>query len=99
MLPFDVVGFDLVQGASTLAALRTADTDKGITFGLLDARNTKLEDPATIAKTVLSFADRVPLERSYLSPSNGLEFQPRARAQEKLGVLVSAAKLVREEIA
>ena len=94
MLPFDVLGLDLVQGASTLAALREADVDKGIAFGLLDARNTKLEDPAAVAKTVRSFGDRVPLDRSYLCPSNGLEFLPRTRAREKLGVLVAAAKRV-----
>lgn len=94
MLPFDVVGLDLVQGASTLEALRKADVDKGIGFGLVDARNTKLEDPATLAETVRSFADRVPLDRSYLCPSNGLEFLPRTRAREKLGVLVAAAKRV-----
>ncbi len=96
MLPFDVVGLDLVQGAATLAALRTAETDKGIGFGLLDARNTKLEDPKAVAKTVASLGDRVPLDRSYLCPSNGLEFLPRTRARQKLNVLVAAAKLVTE---
>jgi 5-methyltetrahydropteroyltriglutamate--homocysteine methyltransferase len=94
MLPFDIVGLDLVQGASTLPALRRADVDKGIAFGLLDARNTKLEDPEAVAETVRSFADRVPLDRSYLCPSNGLEFLPRTRAREKLGVLVAAAERV-----
>lgn len=95
-LPFDVLGLDLVQGASTLEALRKIETDKGIAFGLLDARNTKLEDPKAIAKSVLPFADRIPLDRSYLSPSNGLEYLPRSQAREKLKVLATAAKLVRE---
>jgi 5-methyltetrahydropteroyltriglutamate--homocysteine methyltransferase len=95
-LPFDVLGLDLVQGATTLDALRKVDTDKGIAFGLLDARNTKPEDPMAVAKAAYGFAGRVPLDRSYLCPSNGLEFLPRTRAREKLKVLVYAAKLVRE---
>ncbi|TLZ53196.1 MAG: hypothetical protein E6K18_00890 [Methanobacteriota archaeon] len=96
MLPFDVLGLDLVQGASTLKALAVTDVEKGLAFGLVDARNTKLEDPKAVAKAVLAFKDRVPLDRSYLAPSNGLEFLPRARAREKLEVLVTAAKLVGE---
>ena len=96
MLPFDVIGLDLAQGASTIAALRTTEVDRGIAFGLVDARNTRLEDSKAVAKTVLSFADRVPLDRSFLCPSNGLEFLPRVRAREKLEVVVTAASLVKE---
>jgi len=95
-LPFDVLGLDFVQGAGTLAALRTMQTEKQIAFGLVDARNTRLEDPKVIAKAVLGFEGRVPLEDSYLCPSNGLEYLPRSRAREKLKVLVYAAKIVRE---
>jgi len=95
-LPFDVLGLDLVQGAATLDALRKVDTDKGIAFGLLDARNTRVEDPMAVARTAYGFAGRAPLDRSFLCPSNGLEFLPRTRAREKLKVLVYAAKLVRE---
>ncbi|MEK6851084.1 MAG: hypothetical protein AABY30_00955 [Candidatus Thermoplasmatota archaeon] len=98
-LPFDVVGLDLVQGAGTMDALRKVETDKGIAFGLVDARNTKLEDPMAVAKTIYGFASRVPLDRSYVCPSNGLEFLPRTRAMDKLKVLVYAAKLVREATA
>lgn len=95
-LPFHVLGLDLVQGASTLEALRGVETDKGIAFGLVDARNTKMEDPKAVAEQVLAFANGVPLDRSYVAPSNGLEFLPRANAREKVRLLVSAAHLVRE---
>jgi len=98
-LPFDALGLDLVQGKSTLDALRKVDTDKGIAFGLLDARSTRLEDPMAVAKVAYEFAGRVPLDRSQLCPSNGLEFLPRTRARDKLKVLVYAAKLVREATA
>lgn len=95
-LPFDYLGLDLVQGAATLDAVKRVDVGKGLILGLLDARNTKMEDPKVVAKQVLALADRVPLDRSYLAPSNGLEFLPRTKAREKLRVLVAAAKLVRE---
>ena len=98
-LPFDFLGLDLVQGASTIEALRRADVTKPMILGLIDARNTKMEDPKEVAKRALALRDRVPLDRSYLSPSNGLEFLPRAKAREKLAVLVAAAKLVREAVA
>ncbi|MBI4416175.1 MAG: hypothetical protein HY557_04240 [Euryarchaeota archaeon] len=97
-LPFDVLGLDLVQGSDTLAALRTVDANRGVAFGLVDARNTKLEDSRRVAEQVLGFEDRVPLERSYVAPSNGLEYLPRGKAREKVRVLVAAAKAVREAL-
>lgn len=92
-LPFDVFGFDLVQGARTGEALRLRRVETPVALGLVDARNTKLEDARAVAKRALSFRDRIPFEASYLSPSNGLEFLPRGRAREKLAILVAAAKL------
>jgi 5-methyltetrahydropteroyltriglutamate--homocysteine methyltransferase len=95
-LPFDGFGFDLVQGARTGEALRGRRIDKPVALGLVDARNTKLEDPHVVAKQALAYRDHIPFEDSFLSPSNGLEFLPRAKAREKLRVLVSAAKLASE---
>jgi len=95
-LPFDVFGFDLVQGAGTAEALRARRIEKPVALGLLDARTTKLEDPHLVAKQALTFRDHIPFEDSFLSPSNGLEFLPRPKAREKLRVLVSAAKLANE---
>lgn len=95
-LPFDVFAFDLVQGARTGDALRSKRIDKPVALGLLDARNTKLEDPAIVAKQALSFRDHIPFEDSFLCPSNGLEFLPRPKARAKLEVLVAAAKLANE---
>ncbi len=98
-LPFTCVGLDLVQGASTLEALKRADVGKGLVLGLVDARNTRMEDPKAVAKQVVALESRVPLEKSYVSPSNGLEFLPRSKAREKLRVLVDAARLAREATA
>ena len=95
-LPVDNLGVDLVQGEATLKAIRRLGSPVPLTLGLVDARNTRREDPRAVAKTVVGLRDRIPLADSYLAPSNGLEFLPRANAREKLAIVVEAAKVVGE---
>ncbi|OGS61847.1 MAG: hypothetical protein A3K59_07135 [Euryarchaeota archaeon RBG_19FT_COMBO_69_17] len=92
-LPVDVLGLDLVQGAKTWAQIKRRGSSKPLVLGLVDARNTKAEDPAALAARVGELRGRVDLDAAYLSPSNGLEFLPRAKAREKLSVLAKAATL------
>lgn len=89
--PADVLGLDLVQGAATWSALERHGSKKPLVLGLIDARNTKEEDPAAIAKRLLALKGSVDLKTSYLSPSNGLDFLPRDRARRKLRILRDAA--------
>jgi 5-methyltetrahydropteroyltriglutamate--homocysteine methyltransferase len=93
-LPADLIGLDLVQGAATWPVLLKHGSSKPLVLGLIDARNTKEEDPAVIAKKVSELTSAVDLKASYLSPSNGLEFLPRDRARKKLKILRAAAKKV-----
>ncbi len=93
-LPADVVGLDLAQGAKTWGPLSKHGSEKPLALGIVDARNTRLEDPKALAARVSALRDSVDLERSYLSPSNGLEFLPRDTARRKLSVLVAAARAV-----
>lgn len=97
-LPFDVLGLDLIEGRNTLEALRRRDLSRGIALGVIDARSTRRDDPRAAAAVVTSLADRVPLDRSYVCPSNGLEFLPRGKAREKLATLSTVAKLVTEGV-
>ena len=92
--PADAIGLDLVQGAATWSAIAKHGSKKPLVLGLVDARNTKKEDPAEVAKKVLGIKDRIDLKASFLSPSNGLEFLPRERAREKLRILSAAARKV-----
>ncbi len=92
--PADVIGLDLVQGAATWPAIAKHGAKKPLVLGLVDARNTKKEDPAEVAKKVLDLKDRIDLKTSFLAPSNGLEFLPRATAREKLRILSTAARKV-----
>ena len=93
-VPADVLGFDLVQGSATWPALVKHGSTKPVVLGLIDARNTKEEDPETIAKKVSDLRSSVDLKASYLAPSNGLEFLPRDRARRKLRILRAAADAV-----
>ena len=89
-----MIGLDLVQGAATWPAIAKHGAKKPLVLGLVDARNTKKEDPAEVAKKVLDLKDRIDLKTSFLAPSNGLEFLPRATAREKLRILSTAARKV-----
>jgi 5-methyltetrahydropteroyltriglutamate--homocysteine methyltransferase len=92
--PADVLGLDLVQGSATWPVLVKHGSTKPVVLGLIDARNTKEEDAAAIAKKTLELRAAVDLKVSYLSPSNGLEFLPRDRARKKLRILHAAAQKV-----
>ncbi len=93
-LPADVVGLDLVQGAKTWAQVAKHGSEKPLALGVIDARNTKLEDPRALAARVLELREKIDVDRSYLSPSNGLEFLPRETTRRKLAVLADAARRV-----
>ena len=93
-LPIDNLGLDLVQGARNRKALAKAGCGIPLTLGVVDARNTRRDDPEALAAGLLALKGKVPLEASYVSPSNGLEFLPRAKAREKLRLVAETARLV-----
>ncbi len=93
-LPADILGLDLVQGAKTWAQITKHGSEKPLVLGVVDARNTKLEEPRALAKRVRELKGSVDLDASYLSPSNGLEFLPRGTARQKLAVLAATAKIL-----
>jgi len=93
-LPADVLGLDLVEGAKTWDRIAKHGADKPLVLGVVDARNTRADDPSAIAKRVRELRHSVDLDDSYVSPSNGLEFLPRAKAREKLATLAKAASLI-----
>ncbi len=91
-LPADVLGLDLVQGAKTWSQVARHGSEKPLMLGVVDARNTRLEDPKALAARVRELRDSVDLDHSYLSPSNGLEFLPRETARRKLALLAETAR-------
>lgn len=92
-LPVDFLAFDLVQGAASLPALRRARAPMTLYLGLVDARNTRLEDPAAVAGAARDVAQATGAAEVVVTTSNSLEFLPRGRARDKLAVLAKAAAL------
>ena len=83
-LPVDVLGLDFVWGLGNWEALRRGSFDKALGFGIVDARNTRLEPAEEIAESIRRVSEVVPAERLYVNPSCGLEYLPREVAFEKL---------------
>jgi 5-methyltetrahydropteroyltriglutamate--homocysteine methyltransferase len=95
-LPFEVVGLDFVAGYRNWEVVRAAPFPKELGFGVLDARNTKMETVDQLLDALRRISEVVPPERVHLNPSCGLEFLPRGAARRKLEVMVQAAARARE---
>jgi 5-methyltetrahydropteroyltriglutamate--homocysteine methyltransferase len=61
-------------------------------FGILDARNTRLESVDELVDAIRRVTAAVPPDRLMISPSAGLEFLPRSVAGRKLHRLVEATR-------
>ena len=92
-LPVDVIGLDFVWGKANWDALKGLKFQKKLGFGIVDARNTRLESARYIAEAIKRMSDHVPPERLYVNPSCGLEYVPRETAFDKLKVLAEGARL------
>ena len=90
-LPVSVLGLDFTYSPGLVEKIAAAGSDKGIAFGLIDGRNTKLDDKAAVLRTLEKLLPKVRGDRAYLCPSCGLEYLPRDRALRKLKHLVSIA--------
>ena len=91
-LPVDGFGFDLVSGPENLELIKEAPEETHIRAGILDARNTRLEDETVLRNQIEELVEITGPDRLFLSPSAGLEFLPREKARAKLERLGSIAK-------
>lgn len=93
-LPVDLLGLDFTYSSGLLDLIEKKGSEKGLGLGLIDARNTKMEDPERIIPLIEKILQNVDADRVYLNPSCGLEFLPRERAYEKLENMVRIAEEV-----
>jgi 5-methyltetrahydropteroyltriglutamate--homocysteine methyltransferase len=91
-LPVRTVGFDLVSAPENAEIITSAPPEVGIQAGVVDARNTMLEDLDGLATQIEGLAAHLGPDRLRVSPSAGLEFLPREKARSKLERLVGATK-------
>jgi 5-methyltetrahydropteroyltriglutamate--homocysteine methyltransferase len=96
-LPFDAFGLDLVAGPANLEAIHEFPSEKILSAGIVDGRNTKLEQIDSLVETIRELSETAHLDRLWVTPSSGLEFLPRESAKEKCRLLADAASRFREE--
>jgi 5-methyltetrahydropteroyltriglutamate--homocysteine methyltransferase len=83
-LPVDILGFDFTYSPQLIDIIANQGSDKVLVLGLVDGRNTRLEDPAAVARQLEKITRRMDSRPVYLGPSCGLEHLPRDRAELKL---------------
>ncbi len=85
------LGVDLCSRPTRiLERLELAD-HQTVVLGAVDARNTKLEAPADVARHVDAAVRRFGEERVWIAPTTSLEYLPHDVARAKLRVLVEGA--------
>jgi 5-methyltetrahydropteroyltriglutamate--homocysteine methyltransferase len=89
--PVEALGFDFTYSGQLGDLIACAGSDKPIAFGVIDARNTRMQPVETILPVLQRALRTVKGSRSYLTTSCGLEYLPRQKAQRKLQQAVAVA--------
>jgi len=95
--PVDHLGIDIYE--TDLERLKEYRFDKGVALGLVDSRNSLVEDshkPAALATEILDAISGKSLN-VYVCPNCDLEFLPWNWAKEKMQVVASVAELLRRQ--
>jgi 5-methyltetrahydropteroyltriglutamate--homocysteine methyltransferase len=86
-LPVDILSLDFTYNPRFVDTVASTGSEKPLGLGLVDARNTRLEEAATLARQAERILAKVKGDACYLTTSCGLEFLPRDRARAKLKLL------------
>ncbi len=89
--PVAQVGIDL-RSRETKALDRLKVLPQIVVLGVVDARNTRLERPDEVARTVDAALRAVDAARLWLAPTTGLEYLPHDIALKKLSALVAGTR-------
>ena len=92
-LPWNTLGLDLVEAPAGWELIPLFPDGRGVALGLIDARNTKLEESAEVARLALRAASLRPDLSYQVTPNASLEYLPADKAEAKLERLVEAARL------
>jgi len=90
--PFQVIGLDMVGGKANSEIIKSDAWDKKLALGLMDARNTKMENWDKIFEQLAPVFRTITKDRIMINPSCGLEFLPREIAFSKLAHMVNEVK-------
>jgi 5-methyltetrahydropteroyltriglutamate--homocysteine methyltransferase len=82
--PVDIIGIDFTYNPKLVPMVAHDGSKKSLGLGLIDGRNTKLDDERAVRRDLDLLLPAVKGEFCYLNPSCGLEYLPRDRALLKL---------------
>lgn len=97
-LPVDIIGLDFVMGKKNFGLLKEIDFTKSLGMGIVDARNTKLEDELELKKEIEKVSKFVKSDKLFINPNCGLDFLPRETAFAKLKNMVNVVKSMKEGV-
>ncbi len=83
-LPVDALGLDFIYSPRLADIIAANGSSKRLALGLVDGRNTRLEEAGTIARQLEKMARRLAGADIFLTSACGFEYLPRDRARLKL---------------
>lgn len=92
-LPVDCVGFDLFE---TDWSQLKIETEKRLALGVVDSRESNIEEPKWIAETATRVSKHIVSDKIILVPNSDLKFVPRKIADSKVRSLAEATRLFGE---
>ncbi len=92
--PVDLIGIDVAERPQHLDLILERPFPKELGLGVVNARNTRIEDEKDLVRLLERISDHIPADRLWVNPSCGLEFLPHASARRKLELMVAAVRRV-----
>jgi 5-methyltetrahydropteroyltriglutamate--homocysteine methyltransferase len=92
-LPWAAIGLDLVESPAGWDLLSQVPKGRTVALGLVDARNTMLEQSANVAKLAARAAHARSDLEFQITPTASLEYLPADKAEAKVERLVEAARM------
>jgi 5-methyltetrahydropteroyltriglutamate--homocysteine methyltransferase len=93
-IPAEMLGLDFTYSPGLLNRILADGFPKPLALGILDARNTKMEEADRIAKTIEPILKKINATDCHITTSCGLEFLPRQYAIKKLELTARVAQLI-----
>ncbi len=93
----DMFGLDFSYSPGLTDRLKNYGFEKTLSLGILDGRNTKLENPDDLAGKLSGILEKLEGEECHITTSSGLEYLPRDYAIKKLELTSRVAALLNGE--
>ncbi len=93
-IPADMIGIDFTYSPGLLIKMGSEGFSKALAYGVLDGRNTKMENADEVARGIGPILEKANISNCHITTSCGLEFLPRQYAIKKLEITAQVVKLL-----